>query len=456
MASFSSPLAPQPPTTFTFKGAATNGGPVIGGVLVGDYVNNSSTVPAGSAYNVPTVTTNGGYPVSAQVEFQSTTGALLIMRLTTAQRNALPNVVNGMMIYNSDTTTFQFYQGGAWVSLSAGAGGVIGPGGGSTDKAVARWDGAGGNTLQNSVVLISDTGAVTGILTVAAGLGSVSAPSYTFTGETNTGMYQSVTGVIDFTTLGVRQFQVSRTASAVNYAVALGGATNGANAALQPGFSVAGSDTNIDFGVNGKGTGGLAILASNTGVAASAKWWNGANTFYTSLAAGVNTANVALTLPITAAAYANQPLVSDASGNLSFNSAGMMSLTGTLTSANLLGMYAAPVIMITAPGANKAIVIHRFEIEHVFVSAAYAAGGATLLQYGNTVHGGGPAATGTLTFAGLWDQVASTASAAAGAMTGVARTALVNTAVYISNDTAAFTTGDGTAQYTVWYSIVTV
>src|ERR1700755_2068950 len=38
--------------------------------------------------------------------------------------------------------------------------------GGSTDNAIARWDGTTGRLIQNSVVTISDTGAVTGVTTI--------------------------------------------------------------------------------------------------------------------------------------------------------------------------------------------------------------------------------------------------------------------------------------------------
>jgi hypothetical protein len=48
-----------------------------------------------------------------------------------------------------------------WAALPA-TGNVAGPGA-STDLAVARWDGAGGATLQNSVVIISDLGAISGV-----------------------------------------------------------------------------------------------------------------------------------------------------------------------------------------------------------------------------------------------------------------------------------------------------
>jgi hypothetical protein len=50
---------------------------------------------------------------SAVLELQSTTGALLVSRMTTAQRDAL-TAVNGMMVYNSTTGAFEGYAGGSW------------------------------------------------------------------------------------------------------------------------------------------------------------------------------------------------------------------------------------------------------------------------------------------------------------------------------------------------------
>ncbi len=52
-----------------------------------------------------------------------------------------------------------------WAGIAA-TGNVAGPGV-STDNAVARFDGAGGATLQNSVVIIDDTGAITGVASIA-------------------------------------------------------------------------------------------------------------------------------------------------------------------------------------------------------------------------------------------------------------------------------------------------
>lgn len=46
-------------------------------------------------------------------------------------------------------------------------GGVIGPVS-STDNAIVRWNGTAGDTIQNSVVIVSDTGAITGITSLTA------------------------------------------------------------------------------------------------------------------------------------------------------------------------------------------------------------------------------------------------------------------------------------------------
>lgn len=62
------------------------------------------------------------------------------------------------------TCTYTFL---ALVSASSGGGDVVGPGS-STDNAVARFDGTTGKLLQNSVVIISDLGAVTGVTDLTA------------------------------------------------------------------------------------------------------------------------------------------------------------------------------------------------------------------------------------------------------------------------------------------------
>jgi len=49
-------------------------------------------------------------------EYLSQNG-IFVPRLTTDQRNALQNVINGQLIYNTSTNKFQGYENGAWVNL---------------------------------------------------------------------------------------------------------------------------------------------------------------------------------------------------------------------------------------------------------------------------------------------------------------------------------------------------
>ena len=51
----------------------------------------------------------------AFAEFTSTTGALIVPRMTTAQRDAMGAVANGAIIYNTTTNKMNFRENGAWV-----------------------------------------------------------------------------------------------------------------------------------------------------------------------------------------------------------------------------------------------------------------------------------------------------------------------------------------------------
>jgi hypothetical protein len=131
--------------------------------------------------------------------------------------------------------------------------------------------------------------------------------------------------------------------------------------------------------------------------------------------------------------------------------------TVALTAAQINGMYATPVQLLAAPGAGKLIIIDSMLWDIAFVSAQYAAGGAIAAQYGNTIHGAGPAASGTLAAASLNGVAASgfLSNAGSAGLLNVAASASENTAVYLSNATAAFTTGDSTVNLYIRYRVVT-
>lgn len=127
-----------------------------------------------------------------------------------------------------------------------------------------------------------------------------------------------------------------------------------------------------------------------------------------------------------------------------------------MTAAEWNGMYAAPKLLVAAPAAGKQIVVQRAVAAMTFVAAQYAAGGAVALQYDSTVHGAGPLASATLAAATVNAYAASSDVGLDGADTSGASSTKTAKGLYISNDTGAFTTGDGTWNIHVWYEVVTL
>jgi len=128
-----------------------------------------------------------------------------------------------------------------------------------------------------------------------------------------------------------------------------------------------------------------------------------------------------------------------------------------ITAVEFNGMYAAPKLLIAAPGANKLIVIDRIELIMTFVSAAYAAGGVVGFQYDSTVHGAGVAASNTEAAADFFAAASTTFvfNGNAGNTVGIVPfTTSVDKGLYISNLTQAFTTGDSTFVCKIHYRIV--
>jgi len=57
---------------------------------------------------------------SAGLDVNFTNKGVLIPRLTTAQRNAIPSPANSLLIFNTTTGCYEFWDGSAWVILSCG------------------------------------------------------------------------------------------------------------------------------------------------------------------------------------------------------------------------------------------------------------------------------------------------------------------------------------------------
>ena len=61
----------------------------------------------------------------AALEVVSTNSGVLLPKLTTAQRNAIASgdLQTGLLLYNTDSSVFQYYTGSAWTSVGSGSGG---------------------------------------------------------------------------------------------------------------------------------------------------------------------------------------------------------------------------------------------------------------------------------------------------------------------------------------------
>lgn len=145
---------------------------------------------------------------------------------------------------------------------------------------------------------------------------------------------------------------------------------------------------------------------------------------------------------------------------------GSLSVSGTLsspttinyaavaiTAAQFNGMYAAPKLLVAAPGANKIIVLDKVELLMTYVSANYAAGGVAAVQYDSTANGAGVIASTTLA-AATFQAAASTGFMFNTGVVAQTFTTCVNKGLYLSNITGAFTTGDSTFVAHVWYKVV--
>ena len=127
-----------------------------------------------------------------------------------------------------------------------------------------------------------------------------------------------------------------------------------------------------------------------------------------------------------------------------------------VTAAQLNGAYAAPFVLIAAPGANKLVRVHDVTYEVDYGSAQFTGGGVMSLQYDNTANGAGVLASAGVAAAVVQGWAADTINGVAGAAADGAATAMVNKGIYISNLTGAFAVGTGTVvDVHISYSILT-
>ncbi len=83
------------------------------------------------------INTDGSHPdPSAMLDVKATNRGLLIPRITTASRNEIPSPATGLLIYNTTSNRFDFYNGSIWYQLETSfitaTIGNLNPGGGSS------------------------------------------------------------------------------------------------------------------------------------------------------------------------------------------------------------------------------------------------------------------------------------------------------------------------------------
>lgn len=147
----------------------------------------------------------------------------------------------------------------------------------------------------------------------------------------------------------------------------------------------------------------------------------------------------------------------DASGNIGSNS--VLNIVSrktqvTLTAANLIAMNGTPVSILAAPAAGIAIVVTRILFEMKRTATAFTSGGVITFQYHTattTVHSGSiPASRLTTAGAANTLDVLVTDSPTNSLLCAQAD------GIDITNATAGFATGTGTAVVTIMYDLVTL
>ncbi len=265
-------------------------GGFVTSLLIGDTTQTANA----SSDSIPQMTQVGGVTVAAAFEIQSTSGSLLLPRLTTAQMNALTPVVNGMMIYNTDNNVVTAYENGVWVAVGSGGGGSV-------------------SQLNQGSNIVLTPNPITAVGTIALS-------------PTLAGLTSAVIGNIS---ININPNTISST-TLLNI--------NSSNT------------TNVNI------TGQIITLNPTAGVlirnGSGLFFENAANTNSVSFAAGAINSNTAYTLPLNYPTINGQFLSSTTLGTMSWTTAGTGTVTsitagsnltgGTITTSGTIGLSATP------------------------------------------------------------------------------------------------------------------
>lgn len=174
-------------------------------------------------------------------------------------------------------------------------------------------------------------------------------------------------------------------------------------------------------------------------------------------------ASVGSGLPTTTLTYGTGARIQDRSASIWYVNRGSVTtpiwemepttVTVAIAAADLIAMYTTPVLLIPAfPG--KMIVIDSFEFIITRTSTAFTGGGVVAPQYAATANGAGTLATATV--------AATVVTGAAGktytmripvVLSDIASASCEGIGIYLSNQTAVFAAGTGTASVKIIYHL---
>lgn len=151
--------------------------------------------------------------------------------------------------------------------------------------------------------------------------------------------------------------------------------------------------------------------------------------------------SVALTAPAN-----NLNLMASAPG-----ATGFYVTSGTLTSNQILNLTVTTPVAINSPGAGNAIIVHKMMMNYIYGGIAYSNGGDILLGY--NPGGGLPfvITAGDSTITGLTNNTYFNLFGLSDIQNS---NKAINTSIIITNIGGAYTAGNGTINYAIWYSIV--
>jgi hypothetical protein len=131
-----------------------------------------------------------------------------------------------------------------------------------------------------------------------------------------------------------------------------------------------------------------------------------------------------------------------------------LSASITLSAAQIIAMYATPVVVLPAI-TGKGYVVDSMELDITRTASAFTGGGAVAVQYDSTANGAGTATTATIAATVVTGAAGRTLTARIPVVqSDIASASIIGKGLYISNATGAFAAGTGTAVVRVKYHLV--